>query len=524
MTSTVALDRLYISELNVRKTDRAIDIDQLADDIAAKGLLQNLVVVPDRADDGSGRRGYYGVVAGGRRLLALQLLVERGTLPANKPIPVVEEKREDGRAVSLSENMQRVDMNPADEFEAFGLIIADYAERGEADPAVRIDRCARHFGVTPRAVEERLRLAALAPDIFDALRTGAITLASAKAYAAYPDQDLQMRVFAELEGISHALRTDSHANRHSVAAIRARLAGRVYRQNFRPVLYIGVQAYLDAGGACARELFMGTEDQDVLTDPALVDRLALAKADEDAAALAEARGFGGHAFQPFLPIGTDQPPRAPRGMLFAYGGADLLTADERAAATLIARLDEHGRMISTDNYFRPERVRAPGALVVPLELESTGRGVASALADGSPPRHESAIEQLARIRRQNIERIAARMAAPSVAGTPFDGPAFWPSDEVAKLDPIHRAANGDYVVALLLRISAAEVEAIRPAAERAFDRTESERAVAGAGLATSTDIDAPPTIPPDRLDREPDWPLRPVVEADIDARTPEPAL
>ena len=68
----VALNKLFHSEANVRRTGKADGIAGLAASIAAHGLGQNLNVAP--REDGKG----FEVVAGGRRLRALKHLVRPG--------------------------------------------------------------------------------------------------------------------------------------------------------------------------------------------------------------------------------------------------------------------------------------------------------------------------------------------------------------------------------------------------------------------------------------------------------------
>ncbi|MDM0030412.1 ParB/RepB/Spo0J family partition protein [Variovorax saccharolyticus] len=68
---TIALNRLKLSSNNVRKTRHADDLGELAALIESQGLLQRLSIT-DAGD------GTYAVEAGGRRLAACQLLVERG--------------------------------------------------------------------------------------------------------------------------------------------------------------------------------------------------------------------------------------------------------------------------------------------------------------------------------------------------------------------------------------------------------------------------------------------------------------
>ncbi len=64
--TTIPLNKLTIWAENVRKTGASDAIDELAASIAAHGLLQSLVVRKSA-------RGKFAVVAGGRRLLALDV-------------------------------------------------------------------------------------------------------------------------------------------------------------------------------------------------------------------------------------------------------------------------------------------------------------------------------------------------------------------------------------------------------------------------------------------------------------------
>ena len=72
--TSIPLNKLVASEDNVRKTAGAdTALHELASSIAAHGLLQSLVVRKHR-------KGKFAVVAGGRRLAALQLLADAGKI------------------------------------------------------------------------------------------------------------------------------------------------------------------------------------------------------------------------------------------------------------------------------------------------------------------------------------------------------------------------------------------------------------------------------------------------------------
>ncbi|HEX8402267.1 MAG TPA: ParB N-terminal domain-containing protein [Allosphingosinicella sp.] len=444
--ATVPLSKLYISGKNVRKTDRELDIDALADDIEAHGLLQPLIVIPAAGDR-------FGVIAGGRRLLALERLKKRGKLHGSHAVPVVHRDAVDGREVSLAENLHKVAMNPVDEFTAYASIIADYRDRGEADEQVRIERCARHFGKTVRHVTERLRLAALAPAILDALRDGAISLDAAKAYAAYPDHKLQLEIFTAQERLP---------DKHRVASIRASLAGHVYRAGDRQVRYVGLDAYRAAGGRMELELFMGSADEEVLVDTALLDRLVHDKAGPEVTRLARAAGFADGIVQPWAG-GSFARPKAPGGFTLVYAFSP--TQQERAAAIAIYRITADGADLElVPDYFRPLAPEAGPAAQAPSLFAGTE-------VTRPPARAESEIEQLGRLRRQRIMLEALKRATPPVANTAFAGRLNWPADRV-----IQGETDEAYIVTVLLTIPKADVERHLPAAERAIDAEESGRA------------------------------------------------
>lgn len=138
----IPLSKLIPSPRNVRRKDRKADIDSLAASIAARGLLQNLCVVP-------AAEGMFEVDAGGRRLAALKKLARDKTIPKDFAVPCHVVALEEEREVSLTENIHRVAMDAIDEADAFATLIADGAT---------LDDVARRFGVTRRHVDQRWRL------------------------------------------------------------------------------------------------------------------------------------------------------------------------------------------------------------------------------------------------------------------------------------------------------------------------------------------------------------------------------
>lgn len=268
MIRTIPLNKLVPSPRNVRRrTDEQADLELKAD-IEARGLLQNLVVT------GAGKpRGCFAVEAGERRRRALQGLADEGKIAKDFEVCcLVVEGASAGREASLAENFQRLSMNPADECLAFQQLVEQGAD---------VEGIARRFGLTVRFVEGRLRLASLAPVVFEALGAGEISLDVAKAYAATPDRERQEWVFEQMGRGYGAAHPDSIRRMMTQATVSA---------GDRRARLVGEEAYVAAGGRIERDLFSDEESARWL-DVALLERLALEKMEALAAEAAAETGL-----------------------------------------------------------------------------------------------------------------------------------------------------------------------------------------------------------------------------------------
>lgn len=267
MIQSVKVKNLSLSKDNVRKSNRDAGIDTLAANIAAQGLLQNLIVTPLK------KAGTFTVKAGGRRLRALQLLIEQGNLPADHTVPVLILSDDDNAIeASLAENFQRVPMNPADECTAFNFLI----QKGMSAEDV-----AKRQGVTTRFVEQRVRLAELAPCVFEALASGEITLGVAQAYAVTTDVDRQARVFAQMSSSYYGDNPDN---------IRRAILNGTVKASDAKARFVGREAYVAAGGRIEGDLF-ATEGDENWIDVDLIETLAATKLEAAAAELAQSEGL-----------------------------------------------------------------------------------------------------------------------------------------------------------------------------------------------------------------------------------------
>src|SRR3546814_2887599 len=91
----IPFNKLVLSQSNVRRIKAGISIEELAEDIARRTLLQSITVRPVRDADGI-ETGMFEVPAGGRRFRALELLVKQKRLAKTAPVLCV--VREDGIA------------------------------------------------------------------------------------------------------------------------------------------------------------------------------------------------------------------------------------------------------------------------------------------------------------------------------------------------------------------------------------------------------------------------------------------
>lgn len=460
--TTLPLFSLVLSDLNVRTTDRAADIAALADDIAARGLKQNLVVVPahfstcETEDYGN----KFEVVAGGRRLQALQLLASDGRLPHDHPVPVMVDQRDQARETSLSENLHRVAMNPADEFEAFNQIVG--LHRSGED----LRRCALRFGVTERHVEGRLRLAALHPDILAALRENAIGVESAKAYALTTDQDLQLKVFAA--------QAKTGWKTHDPRTVRDALRGKTAPLTDTRLIYVGQVAYRAAGGRIEMEMFMGSDGDERLIDVSLLEKLCAEKANSELPALIASGGWSDAMFAQGTNYSVRQP-KAPKGMVKPYEynrqEAEDYTAEERAESVAIFCIASDGVCLAFWGRFKPEVVTG----------DSDGSRSPNVYVQETPEQRE------ARAREDGIALWAARFAIGPFAGTPLEGRAFYPV-HVWNIRAIDEEEEGA-LVAIQIRVNQTDIDAARDRATEHYDTLRAEQLAAKAARDAALDAE-----------------------------------
>lgn len=233
---------------NVRKTPR-MSIPELAASIQRVGLLQNLIVTATADDEP------YEVVVGGRRLAALKLLAKKHRISKEWEVPCLLVADGTARTASLTENVQREAMHPADQFEAFAALVA------EGRP---IEDIAADFSVTPLVVQRRLKLANVSPRLMADYRADAVTLDQLMALAITDDHAAQETAFY-----------DAPTWQRHPSQLRDRLTEREIDAYRHPLVrFVGLDAYEAAGGGIRRDLFADDDAGVYLTDAALLEKLA----------------------------------------------------------------------------------------------------------------------------------------------------------------------------------------------------------------------------------------------------------
>ncbi len=262
----IPFNKLVLSQSNVRRIQAGVSIEELAEDIVGRTLLQSLNVRPVLDAEGK-ETGMFEVPAGGRRFRALELLVKQKRLAKTAPVPCVVRETGVAEEDSLAENVQRQALHPLDQFRAFKALVAKGLS--EEDIAAR-------FFVSVNVVKQRLRLTAVSEKLLDVYAADGMTLDHLMAFTVSSDHSRQEQVW---ESLARSYNKEPYY-------IRRLLTESAVRIDDRRAQFVGVEAYEAAGGAVMRDLF--TEDRGGwLEDPALLDRLVEEKLKASAETIAK---------------------------------------------------------------------------------------------------------------------------------------------------------------------------------------------------------------------------------------------
>ncbi len=173
-TGSDKVTTLRVSEIEPRRSQPRKNFDaealsQLADSIAANGIIQPIVV------RSSGDTGFYQIIAGERRWRAAK---QAGL----SEVPVIILDADDRKAAeyALIENIQREDLNPMEEAAGFRSLIEDYSLTQE--------EAARQVGRSRAAVTNSLRLLELPDGVQDLITAGLLSAGHARALLGLVDK------------------------------------------------------------------------------------------------------------------------------------------------------------------------------------------------------------------------------------------------------------------------------------------------------------------------------------------------
>ena len=309
----IPFNKLVLSQSNVRRVKAGVAIEELAEDIARRTLLQSLTVRPV-LDESGAETGMYEVPAGGRRYRALELLVKQKRLARTAPIPCIVRTGGIAEEDSLAENVQRAPLHPLDQFRAFLAL----REKGQSEEEI-----AAAFFVSVAVVRQRLRLASVSPKLLEVYAEDGMTLDQLMGFTVNPDHARQEEVWEALQ----------RSPIREPYQIRRLLTQDAVRASDKRAQFVGIADYEAAGGIVLRDLFE-SDDGGWLQDPGLLDRLVAEKLEREAEAV-RAEGWKWVEVAPDFPYGHTY------GLRRLSGTEVAMTEDEVAARdALKAELDK----------------------------------------------------------------------------------------------------------------------------------------------------------------------------------------
>lgn len=264
----IPFNQLVLSQSNVRRVKAGVSIDALAADIARRGLLQSLTVRAQHDAEGQ-ETGLFEVPAGGRRFRALEKLVKQRRMAKTEPVPCIvrDDDQISAEEDSLAENVHREALHPLDQFRAMQQLVTQGTD---------IETVAATFMTTAAVVKQRLRLASVSPRLHDVYAEDGMTLEQLMAFSVSEDHERQEQVWDMLQ---------SSYNQQPYM-IRSKLTEQSVRATDKRVRFVGLDAYLAAGGYVLRDLF--EDDQGGwLQDVALLDRMVDEKLKAEGARIGE---------------------------------------------------------------------------------------------------------------------------------------------------------------------------------------------------------------------------------------------
>ena len=261
------LASLTLSPMNPRQNVPEQDVIELAESIWAAGLIQNIAGLADK-------KGKAEIVAGGRRLRALQYLAKQHTDMAEarpelaNPMVMLAPDASTAETWASMENIARRDLHPAEEIRAYAKM-----EAKGSTPGV----IARAFAVTEKHVYRRLALANLPAPIIDALAAGEINLSMAACFTICDDEKHSLEVLEHVRG-----------DHWSDYQLKQMLKPDSVKGSDRRSVFVGEEAYKAAGGKMGGDLFA---EEMLFDSPVILDEVFGLKLDAEAKRIRSEQGW-----------------------------------------------------------------------------------------------------------------------------------------------------------------------------------------------------------------------------------------
>lgn len=173
----ISIDSIVPNPRQPRTSFNESSLRELADSIKGSGVAQPILVRM--------RKGNYELVAGERRLRAAKIA-------GLSAIPAIIKDFSDEESIQLAliENLQREDLNPMDEAEAYGRLVSEF-NLSQADIAKKVSKDRSTVG-------NMLRLLELPQEIQKSLRKEDLSVGHARALLSITDKEKQLLLFRDI--------------------------------------------------------------------------------------------------------------------------------------------------------------------------------------------------------------------------------------------------------------------------------------------------------------------------------------
>jgi ParB family chromosome partitioning protein len=233
---------------------------ELADSILEHGMIQPLIVTEQAVSEGAGGT-HYQLIAGERRWRAAMLAGLEWV-----PVLIKEATPEETLELALVENIQRADLNPLEEANAYRQLIDEFGLTQE--------QVAKRVGRNRVTVTNSLRLLRLPDEVQGALLAGRISEGHARALLGLPGQSLQIDVLRAIEKRTLSVRQTEEVVRRLTASSAAQEEApdaaapetRALEDRFRRALGTKVSLFRSRRGGRLVIYFFSDEELEALYD------------------------------------------------------------------------------------------------------------------------------------------------------------------------------------------------------------------------------------------------------------------